>query len=636
MPRTDIPADGATPGPEGPPLPGKKLDSWGEIAAYLGREVRTVQRWERTEGLPVRRHEHQKKSTVYAYAGELDAWIKKRQPKDDPEADRAFQPDTEKGNEEEPAPAAVPAPPSAPALAAVPESSPESSQAPTATTEFPATHPAKRLFTLVVASVLVVSLAAYVTYRLLTPSASATGKVRLVVLPLSNLSGDPTKDFLSRGMTDVITTQLGQLDPEHLGVIAPSSAAAMAGHPIREIRQRLNVQYIVDGSVQPIGDRVQVNIRLVQASDETQVGSKTFTRPFSNVLELESEVAETVAHMMIATLPVAVPAGAAPAAVSADAARRANEAFLKAETLWTSRSNLKSSIELFEQATRDNPYNAQAFAGLAGATALYGQVPNDGLSPAEARSKARAAAQRALQLGPRLAEPHAVLGNVAMSYDWDFANAETEFKSAIQLNPNSPSAHEWYAHLLMVQGRFDEALEQSRQVLDIEPATPLFHSVRAEILYYSRKYDEAIEEADGVLKSHPDFVLAYYWQGSAYREKGMYAQAIETFSHARKLTGDLPFMIMAYGHAQALAGNATEARAALNTLAQLQHSHFVPDIYLAAIEVGLGEKDKAFEYLDTAYQKGSDRLVYLKIEPMADPIRSDPRFQALMAKLTAH
>jgi len=633
MPRPDIPADGAKPGPEGPPLPDRKLEGWKDIANYVDREKRTVQRWEKTEGMPIHRHGHEKKSTVYAYPRELDEWRRRRQPKDDPEADRAFQPDPESENEEE---AALAMAITLPAASVLPAAKTTQTTSPAVLEESPARQSPRKLIAFAVASILVVALAAYATYRLLRPSASATGKVRLVVLPLANLSGDPTKDFLSRGMTDVITTQLGQLDPEHFGVIAPSSAAAMAGHPIREIRQRLNVQYIVDGSVQPIGDRVQINIRLVQASDETQVGSRTFNRPFANVLELESEVAETVAHMAFTTLPVAIPAATPHGSVTADAARRSNEAFLKAETLWTSRSNLKSSIELFEQATRDNPYNAQAFAGLAGATALYGQVPNDGILPAEAMPKAREAAQRALQLDPKLAEPHAVLGNVAMSYDWDLVRAENEFKSATQLNPNYPTAHEWYAHLLMVQGRFGEALAESQHVLEIEPATPLFHAVRAEILYYSHRYDEAIQEADGLLKSHPDFVLAYYWQGCAYREKKMYQEAINTFSRARSLAGDIPFMVMAYGHAQGLAGNDKEARAALNKLIEMQHSRLLPDIYLAAIEVGLGDKDQALAYLDKAYESRSDRLIYLNVDPMSDPLRSDSRFQALLGKLRPH
>src|SRR4029077_18663391 len=166
--------------------------------------------------------------------------------------------------------------------------------------------------------------------------------------------------------------------------------------------------------------------------------------------------------------------------------------------------------------------------------------------------QARAAAQRALQLDPRLAEAHAVLGNVSMSYDWDLSTAEKELKTALDLNPNYSSAHEWYAHLLLVEGRYDEALAESHRDLEIDPDTLLFEAVLSEILYYARRYDEAVQEASGVLKLHPDFVLASYWLGCAYREKKMYPEAIATFERARKLAGDWPFIVMALGHAQAL------------------------------------------------------------------------------------
>ena len=344
---------------------------------------------------------------------------------------------------------------------------------------------------------------------------------------------------------------------------------------------------------------------------------------------------------MVSTLPGASPTESAlaakhPGTVSAEAATRSSDAFLKGEILWTNRENLKKSIALFEEAIHENPYNAQAYAGLASATAIIGQVPNDGMPPQEAEPKARDAAQRALQLDPRLVEAHAVLGNVAMSYDWDLKTAENELRLSIDLNPNYPTAHEWYAHLLMVEGRFDEALAESRLGVELEPATPFFHVVRAEILYNARKYDQAIQEAMSVLKDHPDFVLASYWLGSAYREKKMYPEAIATFERARKMTGDLPFMVMAYGQAQAVAGNTAEARKALAILTKMQKTTFVPDIYPAAICVALGEKDRAFQLLDNAYQKRVDRLVYLGVEPMADPIRSDPRFAQLMAKVGAH
>ena len=633
----DIPASGAAPSPKGSPLPDRKLVSWKEIASYLGREVRTVQRWERTEDLPVHRHEHQKKSTVYAYTSELDEWFKNRQPVDDPEADAAFipEPDTADLNSgaEIPDPAAlnpVPAPvdvPVAPHVVDSPKPVPPS----------PGKRVVVAIFALAIVSALSLGL-----YRWFRPTIVVSDKIRLVVLPLANLSGDPKQDYLCAGLTDVITTQLGRLDPEHLRVIAPTSAKVMSGKPIAEIRQKLDVQYILEGSVQPVANQIRIDIRLIETSDEAQAGSDSFTRDLSNFLRVESDVAEAVARKILATLPAASfsansQATPPPGLVTADAASKSSEAFLKGEILWTSRGDLKKSIALFEEAINENPYNAPAYAGLAHATALLGQVPNDGMRPQEAKPKARAAAQRALTLDPRLAEAHAVLGNVAMSYDWDFLAAEKEFKTAIKLNPSYSFSHEWYAHLLMVEGRFNEALAETRQALELEPATRIFHVVRAEILYHARRYDEAIDESLSIVKSRPDeSVLAYYWLGCAYREKKMYPEAIATFERARKMTGDWPFTLMAAGHAQALAGNTVEATNAINTLTQMKQTRIVPDIYLAAMYLGLGDKDKAFHYLDAAYQERIDRLVYLNVDPMADPIRSDPRFAQLMAKIGLH
>src|SRR6266481_755321 len=540
MSTSDIPAGGATSGRKGSTFPDKKLDSWGEIASYLGREVRTVQRWERTEGLPVHRHEHKKKSTVYAFAGELDEWIRKRQPKDDPAADDAFAREQELSGADSPIDIVEPPP----ALAPAP--TPDSVKTPAVGKRVVAA-----IFTLGILSALSLGL-----YRWFRPTIVGSDKIRLVVLPLVNLSGDAKQDYLSAGLTDVITTQLGRLDPEHLRVIASTSANSQATPP--------------------------------------------------------------------------------PGLITAEAASKSSEAFLKGEILWTNRGDLKKSIALFEEAIEENPYNALAYAGLANATALIGQVPNDGMRPQEAKSKARDAAQRALKLDPRLVEAHAVLGNVAMSYDWDFPGAEKEFKTAVKLNPNYTFAHEYYAHLLMVEGRYEEALAETRQALELEPALPIFRVVKAEILYHARRYDQAIEETTAVIKSHPEFVFAYYWLGCAYQAKKMYPEAIATFERARKMTGDWPFIIMATGHAQALAGNTLEATNAINKLTQMKQTRVIPDIYLAAIYVGLGDKDQAFHYLDAAYQERVDRLVYLNVEPMSDPLRSDPRFAQLMAKIGLH
>jgi TolB-like protein/tetratricopeptide (TPR) repeat protein len=590
--------------------------------------VRTVQRWENTESLPVHRHEHKKKSTVYAFTGELDAWIRQRQPKDDPEADAAFTPDPDLVE--------------ANSAGATPDPALSTLAASPADPVAPHPSPAGKRLIIAMFVLAIVSASSLGLYRWLHGSTATQDKVRLAVLPFTYLGGDSKSDYITAGLADVIRTALGQLDPTHLGVIAATSSKIVSGKPIPEIGRILNVKYVLEGSVQRAGNQVRIDVQLIQVSDETHLWADSFTRELSDVLQVESDVSAAIARQILATLPV--PPGPQPPLLFREGTVHSptpevvssRHAYHQGKFAWGSRGDLQSSIAFFEQAIHDDPSYAEAYSGLAAATAILGQVPNDGIPPREAKPKAREAAEHALQLNPRLAEAHAVLGNVAMGYDWDLGTAEKELRRAIELNPNDPTAHEWFCHLLIVEGRNPEALAEARLALDLDPVSPLFHTVLAETYYYGRSFDAAIEEAQQVVKLHPDFLLAQYWLGSAYREKKNYVQAVETFEHARQLSGDNPAMLMAYGHTQALAGNVKESRAALEKLRQVSRSRFVPNLYPAAIHVGAGELNDAFRFLDLAYQERIDRLIYLNVEPMADPLRSDPRFARLMTKIGLH
>ena len=626
MSTPDISASGAKPGPGGPAPPGKKLDSWGEIASYLGREVRTVQRWERTEGLPVHRHEHKKKSTVYAYTGELDAWIKQRQPKDDPEADDAFAREQELSSTDSPVETVNP-----PVVSSAPGHAPHADE--------PDSRAGKRVVVAIFALGILSALSLGV-YRWLRPVDPAQEKVLIAVLPFTYVSGDSKPDYITFGLAEDTRTRIGQLDPPHLGVIAATSSRIVSGQSIPEIGRILNVKYVLEGSVQRAGHQVRIDVQLVHVSDQTHLWADSFTRELSDVLEVESDVSAAIARQILATLPL--PSQPAPSLrtgtvhAATPEIVKSRHAYRQGKFAFGNRYDLRGSIAYFEDAIRDDPSYAEAYAGLAAASAILGQVPNDGMPPGEAKPKARDAAQKALQLNPRLAEAHAVLGNVAMSYDWDLVTAEKELRRAIELNPNDPTPHEWYCHLLIVEGHNSEALAEAHHALDLDPVNPLFHAVVAETYYFGRSYDAAIEEAQQVVKLHPGDLSAQFWLGSAYREKKMYPQAIETFQHARQASGDNPAMLMAYAHTQALAGNAAEARVALQKLQQQAATRFVPNLYPAAIRVGLGENDEAFRLLDLAYQERVDRLVYLNVDPMADRLRSDPRFAQLMAKVGFH
>src|SRR6266478_4846995 len=629
-----MPQNGVPPSPEGSPLPEKKLVSWKEIANHLGREVRTVQRWEKTEGLPVHRHEHQKKSTVYAYPSELDEWIRKRQPVDDPEADAAFAREQELSGTDSPIDSVDP--PDV-LLAPVDPSRIDPTPDPVKPPPLPRVW---RRAVVAVTALAILSAASFAIYHWTQPENSVDEKVRIVVLPFNYTSGDSKPDYITVGLADVIRTKLGQLDPPHLGVIAATSSKIVASQAIPDIGRTLNVKYLLEGSAQRAGNQVRIDVQLIQVSDETHLWARSFTREVSDVLQVQSDVSAEIAKQILATLPLppqpapSLPGGTVHAATPEIAQSR--HAYQQGKFAWGSRGDLRSSIKFFEQAIHDDPSYAEAYAGLAAATAILGQVPNDGMPPGDGKPKAREAAQKALQLNPRLAEAHAVLGNVAMSYDWDLATAEKELRRAIELSPNEPTPHEWYCHLLIVQGHNAEALAEAHRALDLDPVNPLFHDVVAETYYFGRSYDAAIDEALQVVKLHPGDLSAQFWLGSAYREKKMFPQAIETFQHARQLSGDYPFLVMAYGHAQALAGNAGEARAALQKLQLLASTRFVPNLYPAAIHVGLGETDEAFRLLDLAYQEKVDRLVYLNVDPIADPLRSDRRFAQLMAKVGFH
>ena len=611
-------------GSAGSGLHDKKLVSWKEIAVHLGREIRTVQRWEKTEGLPVRRHEHQKRSTVYAYASELDEWFKKRQPADDPEADAAFEPETdvaEVSTESDNGDASL------------------SAQSAFATSDHVAVsgaqvaaRPKLQQIAKALAAVAAIVIVAYGVFRWIQASALLQKKVRLVVIPFTNLSRDPTQDYFSAGLTDEMITRLGSLDPQHLGVIAAASSNALAGKPIAEIGRALDVQYALEGSVRRDGNRVRIDVQLIQVSDQTHLWADSYDRDLNDILRVQDDLGAAVASQIRVALNPPNDKGRATAKKST-VNPEAYDAYLRGRFYWTNRGDLHKSIEAYQQAIQKDPQYALAYAGLANGYALMGQVPYDDLPPAEAKPKAREAAEHALQLDPQLAEAYTALANVAFNYDWDFETAEREFQRAVALGPNDPTPHLWYGHYCIVRNRLTQALEENSRTLELDPVSPVFNTVRAQIEYSARNYDAAIAQGMRVVEQYPSYWLAYIWLGSAYREKKMYPRALEQFAKGRQLSSDQPVMIALYGHALAVSGDVAGAQKALADLRHLAQSRYVSSIYFAAIQLGLGEKSNALDGLERAYQERNDYLAYLGVDPMADPLRHEPRFTALLHKI---
>jgi TolB-like protein/cytochrome c-type biogenesis protein CcmH/NrfG len=618
MPQPDIPESGAT--SDGANPLGKRLDSWGEIAAYLRREVRTVQRWEKNEGLPIHRHEHQKKSTVYAYTGELDAWIKQRQPKDDPAADEDFERQQTLSGSDSPVEMVDPV---------VELPAPETSPAPDP--DEPSSGAGKRVI-IALFALAIVWAASFGVYRWLQARQFLHGKVRLVVLPFANLSGDSKRDYFSAGLTDEMITKLGSLDPTHLGVIAAASSNALAGKPIAELGRTLDVQYALEGSVRRDANHVRIDVQLIQVSDQTHLWAQSYDRELDDILGVQDDVGSAVASQIRLALNTSSGTGAGPVS-KRTVNPEAYDDYLRGRFYWTNRGDLHKSLEAYQQAIEKDPQYALAYAGVASVYALLGQVPYDDLPPSEAKPKARDAAARALQLDPQLTEAHAVLANVAFSYDWDFDKAEREFQLAIKLGPNNPIPHIWYGHFCIVRNRLSQALEENSHALELDPVSPLFNTIRSEIHYHARNYDAAIEQARRTIEQYPTYPLAYIWLGSAYREKKMYSEALEEFSKGRQLSGERPALIALYGHALAISGDPVGARKALADLQHAAQSRYVSSIYFAAIYLGLGEKSTALDWLERAYSERNDRLVYFGVDPIADPLRSEPRFTQLLHKI---
>jgi TolB-like protein/Tfp pilus assembly protein PilF len=597
-----IPPDAHRPDP---PPNETRLESWGEIASYLRRDVRTVQRWERTLELPVRRLHVGKISSVYAYRTELDKWYLERQPPDE---------HTDKPRNSD-----------APPFKTIEEVHTDESQDSDKGKEF-----AKFWRRLPMVATVVLAIAAGVHYYPIIighywRTKPVAVKIRLFVRPFANHSGDPQQGEFIGGLTDEIIAQLGRLDPAHLGVIAATSSELLAAKSIDELGGLLHVQYILEGSVRRSGTQVRINSELIQVSDQTHIWADSYTGDMSDISGVQEKVAVAVAKQIHVALPspLSTPIKVDPAAY---------DAYLKGRSFWASR-DLAKSIDAYEQAIRDDPNYAPAYAGLASAYLLVGNVPNDGMPPMIATPKAQEAAQHAIQLNPSIAEAYCVLANIAMSYDWDFATAEREYRRAILLDPNYATAHEWFAHYLIVRNRLTEAQTEMSYALDLDPFSPLFNTARAEAFYYARDYGAAISHAQRTLEQHPNFLLARFWLASAYREKKMYPQAIAEFDQMRKQSGNAPAMLMAYAHALAVSGDAAGARKALSELEQLSRSRYVPALYFTAIYTGLGENNKALMWLEKAYAEHNDRLIYNGVEPLADPLRAEPRFRDLLHRV---
>jgi len=448
----------------------------------------------------------------------------------------------------------------------------------------------------------------------------------IAVLPLVNLSRDPTQDYFADGMTEELITDLAQIGA--LRVISRTSVMQFKGvhKPLPEIARQLRVDAVIEGSVLRSGERVRVTAQLIQAATDRHLWARTYERDLRDILALQSQLASAIAQEIKIRL---TPQEQARLAASRQVDREAYEAYLKGRYFYNKRSaeNLKKALEFFQQAIGKDPRYAAACAGLADSYVL---VPFDSdVPPRQYFPKAKEAATRALEIDDTLVEAHVSLSH-ALFFDWDWPGAERELRRALELNPSYAPGHRAYGSYLSAMGRHREAIAEGKRAQELDPLSPATNELAGRRYYHARQYDQALEQNRKALEIDPNFWMAHLFSSRAYAQKGMYAEALMELRKAGEVT---PEILSDRGRIYAASGRPRQAQHILERLIALSKQRYVPSYYLVKIYSALSQKDQAFAWLEKAFQEREGRLNWLKVDPMLDNLRSDPRFADFLRRL---
>ncbi len=454
----------------------------------------------------------------------------------------------------------------------------------------------------------------------------------LAVLPMENLSGDPAQEYFADGMTDALIGDLAKIGA--LRVISRTSAMHYKGtkKSLPQIASELGVEAVVEGTVQRSGDRVVIRAQLIHAGADRHLWTETYERELRDVLKLQGEVAQTIAREIQIKV---MPAEQARLARNRVVNRKAYDDYLQGRYLfWNKRTpgNLGKAIEYFQSAIQADPTYAQAYVGIADCYNQLGSQNMSALRPLEARRQAAEFVGKALELDSELAEAHVAQGYVKHR-NWDWAAAEAEFKRALTLNPNYADAHIHYAQYLMTRTRVEEALAEANRARELDPFSLDTSVLRGFLLQSARRYPEAIEQLRSVVAMDPNQYLAHWYLGQAYAANRQFAEAIASSEKAAALSGRAPGALGYLGLVYGLAGRKDEANQVLNELLELNRHRYVTSPAVANVYIGLGDKDQAFVWLEKAFQERSNNMVWLKVWPGWDPLRSDPRFDDLLRRI---
>lgn len=618
-----------------------RLDSWKEIAAYLNRDISTLRRWEEKEGLPVRRERRKSKVIIYAYKSELDAWLRECHP----EAQVAPDEIAVSHTPSEPTHFDAPTPSDFTAVNwSEPEPELQQEEVVPTLAISPATHHdtphpvqferSTRLIWIdrAVAVIVVLLLASVATFAYQRWRLSGGGSEQrpigsLAVLPLKDFSPEVQGEHFADGFAEMLIADLAQI--RDLQVISGASMARYktARKPLQQLARDLKVDAVIEGYVERNGDRVRFTARFFDTRSRTRVSGLTYERNAAELQRVSAESARAIAsHLQSEFTPaqqlrVAHPAAMDPAAF---------DAYFKGQYNWKQLScdGFQQAVQDFQQALAVAPNYAPAHARLANTyfkMAEFGCESHRAVIP-----RARAAAARALALDHNLAEAHAVLGMISFLYDWDWQTAQSELKRATELNPSDALAHSWYGTFLFATGRNAEAFAEFKKARDVDPAPGVSTLVYAYTLYHARRYDEAIGHFQRVLEAHPNSVPAYFGMAACYERKRMRGKALKNYMKAKELSGVDPETILTLRSASWKGGLKEFWRKEL----ELASAHARGDTCWSALSAAhVGDPAQMLGLLEKAYNARCSALTSLKVDPLYDKLRQEPRFQRIIQRM---
>ena len=457
-------------------------------------------------------------------------------------------------------------------------------------------------------------------------------RIRLAVLPFQNLSADPEQEFFSEGLMDEMISQLAQLSPQRLGVIARTSAMRYKGSSegIAQIGKQLDLEYVLEGSVRRIKSRVRISVQLIQVKDQTNLWAASYERDLADVFAIQSEVAQSVVRSLAVEL---LPGAAEPQVKIASTNPAAYEDYLKGRYHWNKFSDeaARKGMQYFEDSIRKDPDYAPSYAGLA--LCYVELVFLSAASGKQALPKAKEAALKAMRIDDRLAEANGSLAVCSLFHEWNWVAAEEQFKRALGLNPSQALVRHEYSLYLIAMGRLEEAIAEEKQALAFDPLSLLFNTALGRLLYFIRQYDQAIEQCWKSLELDSSFGFAYGILGLAYSQKGRFEEAVSALQKAIILTEGNPTYIASLAQIYALQGRKTEAQRFLDELKKVSKKRFVSAYFVASVWASLGDTTHALEGLRKACDERAFWLIFLNVDPMFDQLRSDKRFQLLLSRI---